>query len=168
MAPEPATAWSVRPIRADDRDALRALLRDRWGSATIVAGGRTHAVDLLPGFVAERAGTPAGFVTLDERDGVTEIVTIDALSTGVGVGTALIDAATEAAAARGGADLVVTTTNDNLDALRFYQRRGFRLRCLRPGAVDVARAAKPSIPKVGAYDIPIRDELELRLETADG
>ena len=53
------------------------------------------------------------------------------------------------------------TTNDNLDALRFYQRRGFALTELRPGAVDESRRMKPQIPLVGAHGIPIRDELVL-------
>jgi hypothetical protein len=55
------------------------------------------------------------------------------------------------------------TTNDNLDALRFYQRRGMRLVGLAPDAVKVSRAFKPSIPEIGAYGIPIRDELTLEL-----
>ena len=60
--------------------------------------------------------------------------------------------------------LRLTTTNDNLDALRFYQRRGFRLQALRPGAVDAARAYKPTISAVGEHGIPIRDELDLTLQ----
>jgi hypothetical protein len=52
-----------------------------------------------------------------------------------------------------------TTT---LDALRFYQRRGFVLLALRPGAVDEARRSlKPHIGRVGEHGIPLRDELEL-------
>jgi hypothetical protein len=72
-------------------------------------------------------------------------------------------AAVEAlAAAAGCARLWVVTTNDNLGALRFYQRRGFRLRALRPGAVDASRAAlKPEIPVLGEHGIALRDELEL-------
>ena len=55
----------------------------------------------------------------------------------------------------------LTTTNDNVDALRFYQRRGFRLAQLRPGAVDQSRQRKPEIPRVGDYGIPLRDEIDL-------
>ena len=61
--------------------------------------------------------------------------------------------------------LWLITTNDNVDALRFYQRRGFRLAKLHPGAVDDSRARlKPGIPKLGDHGIPLRDELELELE----
>ena len=55
------------------------------------------------------------------------------------------------------------TTNDNLAALRFYQRRGLRLVAVHRDAVRVARALKPLIPRVGNYGIPVLDELELPL-----
>jgi hypothetical protein len=55
------------------------------------------------------------------------------------------------------------TTNDNLDAMRFYQRRGFRIAAVRPGAVAAARRLKPTIPELGEHGIPIRDEIELAL-----
>jgi hypothetical protein len=58
-------------------------------------------------------------------------------------------------------EIRLTTTNDNVDALRFYQRRGFRLAELRPGAVDQSRQRKPEIPRVGDYGIPLRDEIDL-------
>jgi ribosomal protein S18 acetylase RimI-like enzyme len=61
-----------------------------------------------------------------------------------------------------GQRLWLVTTNDNLDALRFYQRRGFRITEVRPGASDEARRAlKPSMSEVGNFGIPIRDEIVL-------
>ena len=64
---------------------------------------------------------------------------------------------------------MVVTTNDNIEALRFYQRRGFRLTLIRPGAVDRSRAElKPEIPESGAFDIPLRDELELEMRLVQG
>ena len=167
MAPEPTASCSVRPLRAEDRDGLRAVLRERWGSETIVVGGLAHAADELPGFVAEHAGEPVGYLTLCDGDRVTEIVTLDALQRGVGVGSALVGAAVSATRERGQALLTVTTTNDNLDALRFYQRRGFRLAELRTGAVDAARALKPSIPQVGEHGIGVHDEIGLRFGLGD-
>ena len=54
------------------------------------------------------------------------------------------------------------TTNDHVDALRFYQRRGFQLAAVHRGAVEDSRGKlKPEIPVVGAYGIPLRDEIEL-------
>ncbi|WP_442967500.1 GNAT family N-acetyltransferase [Rhizobium sp. BR 362] len=90
-------------------------------------------------------------------------MSLDAVQPGQGVGTALIDALTDRLRRQGVSALWVMTTNDNLAALRFYQRRGFELRRLRPGAVDAARLLKPSIPKIAENGIPIRDELDLCL-----
>ncbi len=50
-------------------------------------------------------------------------------------------------------DVERVTTNDNLAALRFYQRSGFRLVELRAGALDEARHLKPSIPATGSDGI---------------
>jgi len=55
------------------------------------------------------------------------------------------------------------TTNDNLRALRFYQRRGFHLVAMHPNALARSRELKPSIPEIGLDGIPLRDELELEL-----
>jgi GNAT superfamily N-acetyltransferase len=78
--------------------------------------------------------------------------------------TALIEALISKLRAEGVSALRVTTTNDNLDALRFYQRRGFQIVAVRPGAVDESRRVKPSIPVIGEHGIPIRDEIELERE----
>jgi hypothetical protein len=74
----------------------------------------------------------------------------------------LIEAAVQLARRQGCAPLWVITTNDNVHALRFYQRRGFCMVRVHRGAVDRGRARlKPEIPRVGAYGIPKRDEIEL-------
>ena len=78
-----------------------------------------------------------------------------------GWGTALVDAATAVARAAGCRRVWLITTNDNIDALRFYQRRGFTLVAVHAGAIDAARRVKPAIPRVGGHGIPIRDEIEL-------
>jgi hypothetical protein len=59
------------------------------------------------------------------------------------------------------ADRLPGTTNDNLEALRFYQRRGFVLVALHAGAIAESRRLKPAIPLAGRYGIAIRDEIEL-------
>jgi len=91
-----------------------------------------------------------------------EILTLHTAEQWRGVGTALVGAVERLAAQQGCRRLWLITTNDNLDGLRFYQRRGFRLAALHASAVDDSRARlKPEIPVVGDYGIPLRDELEL-------
>ena len=155
----------VRPLRADESDWVRAVMRERWGDEIAAGRGRIWRPAELPGFVAAAdSGERAGLATYAVEGDTAELVTIDALRPGAGVGRLLLDAVAEAARAAGAGRLLVMTTNDNLGALRFYQRAGFRLAALRPGAVDDARSLKPAIVATGAGGIPIRDELDLVLE----
>jgi DNA-3-methyladenine glycosylase I len=117
----------------------------------------------LPGFVAEQSGQRVGLVTYQVSGDASEIVTLDSSRPGIGVGTALIEAVKEAARAAGCRRLWLVTTNDNLEALRFYQQRGFVLVAVHRNAVEAARRLKPEIPRVGAHGIPLRDEIELEL-----
>ena len=77
-----------------------------------------------------------------------ELVTIDAVVAERGAGSALLAAAKKVAAGEGCRRLWLITTNDNLDALRFYQRRGLRIAAVHRDAVDRARIIKPQIPAV--------------------
>ena len=94
--------------------------------------------------------------------GVGEIVTLEAFVQWQGIGTALVAAYLDRARSDGLGEVRVVATNDNVDALRFYQARGFVIHEVRVDAVAAARALKPEIPPTGAYGIPIRDEIELR------
>jgi GNAT superfamily N-acetyltransferase len=155
-------AFTVRPLEANDGSWLTGFMTERWGVPVAAGGGRLHRLDDLPGFAAVSAdGTVAGVVTYLIEADVCELVSIDAVVPGEGVGTALLEAACSAAVAAGCRRVRLITTNDNVNALRFYQRRGFALAELRPGAVDESRRMKPQIPLLGAYGIPIRDELVL-------
>lgn len=113
------------------------------------------------GFIAADGDAIVGLVTFVVAGNDCEITLIEAVERYSGVGTALLGAVEQAAREGGCARIWLTTTNDNVDALRFYQRRGFALRAVHARAVDRARLLKPEIPAVGDYGIPIRDEIEL-------
>jgi len=101
--------------------------------------------------------------------GDCELVLLETFDRGRGIGTALLDATIEVARESNSRRLWLVTTNDNLDALRFYQRRGLRLARLWVDAATEARQKlKPEIPLTGAHGIPIRDELELELILRNG
>jgi ribosomal protein S18 acetylase RimI-like enzyme len=154
----------VRPIADADRPALARLVRELWGTDIVVGHGVVFTPADLPGLLAERDGETVGLLTYEIDGDTLEVVTIDAFPPGAGTGTALLDAAVDVARSAGCRRVWLMTTNDNLDALRFYQRRGFRLAGLRPGALAASRALKPEIPETGAYGIPLRDELDLERE----
>ena len=153
---------TVRPLGEGDREWVRETLRELWGE-TVVSRGVVHDPTALPGFVAEEGGERVGLLTYRVDGADCEVVTIDAFPEGAGAGTALLDAAAAAAREAGCGRVWLITTNDNLRALRFYQRRGFRLVAVHPDALERSRELKPSIPEIGLDGIPLRDELELEL-----
>ena len=158
-----ASSIQLRPLVEDDRAWVRPFVESRWGSSVVVSRGRPHEVAALPGFALFRNGEPAGLVTYQTADGECDIVTLDSLEEGRGVGSSLLHAVREQASAAGCRRVWLLTTNDNTPALRFYQRRGFVLAALHRDAVAAARQLKPEIPVEGEDGIPIRDEIELEL-----
>ena len=151
----------IRPVEDGDRPTVAWLTTQLWGAQEVVVHDGVFRPAGLPGFIAERAGRIAGLVTFEARQGVLEIITINALNLYQGIGTLLIEAVRAEARRLGCSEVTLTTTNDNIGALRFYQRRGFRLTALRPGAVDRSRQHKPEIPLTGDFGIPLRDEIDL-------
>jgi ribosomal protein S18 acetylase RimI-like enzyme len=157
----PHAEATVRALRDDERTWAAATLRESWGGDIVVAGGRELRPAELPALVAEADGERAGLATYEVTDRDCELVSLDALTIGAGIGSALVEAVANVASAAGCTRLRVITTNDNLPALRLYQRHGFVLAAVHPGAVDLARRRKPQISATGHAGIPIRDELEL-------
>ena len=154
----------VRSIQESDRNWVASFVKSRWGSGIVVAKGRVFHPEELNGFAAFKGKSPVGLLTYRIEGSDCEIVTIDSASEREGIGTALIGAVEERAKAKGCRRLWLITTNDNLNALGFYQRRGFRLTALYPDALEASRKLKPEISMKAANGIPIRDELELELE----
>jgi GNAT superfamily N-acetyltransferase len=154
---------SVRRAAEDDRPWIGEVVRRRWGADVVVSRGVLHRPALLPAFVAELDGVRSGILTYRRGAGECEIVTLDSLAERLGVGSALIAAAQTEAEMSGCNRLWLVTTNDNLNAIRFYQKRGFRLCALHRNALEVSRRLKPEIPLLGNEGIPITDEIELEL-----
>ena len=150
--------------RSADRRAVEVFLASH--NALHVAR-RGELVDSLdqPALLAKQGGELVGVATYVIGGGECELLTLHARRQFLGTGTALLYAVRDVAQRAACTRLRVVTTNDNLDALRFYQRRGFRLAEVRPGAVTRSRQAlKPAIPTTGAYGIDLRDEVELEMD----
>jgi len=155
---------NIRPRQKGDEAELRAFLERH---DAVLNARREEVVPALehPALLAESEGHVVGALTYVLRGDACEVLTLHADRRRSGVGTALLAEVERLAAAAGCTRLWLITTNDNVDALRFYQRRGFRLAAVHAGAVDESRRRlKPEIPETGAYDIPLRDELELTKE----
>jgi GNAT superfamily N-acetyltransferase len=151
----------IRPARPEDREWIVALLTHRWGGETMVVRDTVYRPADLPAFVAVDGPDLVGLVTYAPGSESWEVLSLDSLVPGQGIGSALLDRVEEAARDLGALRITLVTTNDNVDAIRFYQRRGYRIAAIDPAAVDRSRKIKLSIPLIGFHGIPIRDELTL-------
>ncbi len=156
-------SFQIRPLHKDDKNWVVSLLKEWWAGPKIVTRGKVHQADKLPGFVTVHEGKPAGLITYDIAGDQCEIVTMNSLVEGKGIGLALIDAVKDTVAKAGCRRLWLITTNDNTKALRFYQKYGFSLVAVHWNAVEKSRELKPEIPLTGNDGIPIRDEIELEM-----
>jgi ribosomal protein S18 acetylase RimI-like enzyme len=154
----------VRHSQSGERPAVEGFLAAH-NSARVARRGTIEVPMEHPQLVAFDGNRLLGVLTYVVKGRDCEVLTLHADVRREGVGTKLMDAAQRIAREHGCRRLWLITTNDNVDALRFYQRRGLRLAALYKGAVDHARERlKPQIPELGDYGIPLRDELELELE----
>jgi len=154
---------SIRPTTEDDRNFIRQFITRHWFGEAIVAHGAIFYPAELPGFLALDGDLVAGLITYQLQDTRCEIITLNSLLSGQGIGTRLIEAVKNQALQASCHCLSVTTTNDNTPALRFYQQQGFELAAIHRGVVERSRSIKPSIPQLGCDGIPIRDEIELEM-----
>jgi GNAT superfamily N-acetyltransferase len=154
----------VRPIIQSDHHWLKTLTRCHFGSEKVVVHGNLYYPADEAGFVALIGKKRVGTITLEQDEETCEVILLDALENRDDIFFALLQATEKYAREAGCKRLILTTTNDNTDALRIYQQYGFHLFELRPNAVAASRKMKPEIPGTGDHGIPIRDELELELK----
>ncbi len=168
----------VVPLTDDLRPWANSVLKEYWCGPEIMSRWVWHDTGKLPGFVAIRfppfvppqdvggessweGGNFVGLATYRIEGDECELITLNSLVENVGVGAMLL-AAVRAVAVRAGCKRYwLTTSNDNLHAIRFYQKRGFRLVAIHVGAIDAARERKPGIPLIGHFGIECRDEVEM-------
>ena len=150
---------AVAPVAPGALDPA-LLARSAWG-AIVASAGVVHDLTARPALVASIDGSPAGLLSWHVDGDQLEVLGLEAWVPGRGVGAALLRAARAEALAHGCRRLWLITNNDNIDALRFYQRRGWELVAVHRGGADRSRALKPSIPSVGDHGIPVHHEVEL-------
>jgi ribosomal protein S18 acetylase RimI-like enzyme len=157
---------AVRPLDVDDPDErawAAAMLRDAFTSTLAARKGEVVDTATLPGHVATVGGRREGLAVVAVRGDEYEVVALSTSAQGHGVGRALMECCFEEARALGCRRVWLTTTNDNVAAIAFYQRIGMDLCAFHRHAVRAARRLKPSIPLRGAMDVPMEHELEFEL-----
>jgi GNAT superfamily N-acetyltransferase len=156
------SSFRIEPLTSAQRAWVIDLLDKHWGLSLVISRGRVLDVTLLPGFVAIVENQCVGLATYRFEADACELVTLNSECEGIGIGSALVTAVKEVAVAAGCHRLWLITTNDNLPALGFYQKRGFRMTAVYPDALDISRQRKPQIPFIGLDGIPLRDEFLYR------
>ncbi len=158
---------SQKEIRKEN---LIAFFQEHWGSPEMVISSGIYDCTTLDGFAVLNEDTViTGLITYVRKDEGCEIISLDSLEEKMGIGTALIKEVEKMAARSGCRRITLITTNDNLAALKFYQKRGFVMTAIHRNAVENARKIKPEIPLIGNDGIPIRDEIQLeKVVTSDG
>jgi ribosomal protein S18 acetylase RimI-like enzyme len=148
-------------VSADDRPWIAETLTGTFASPRVVSKGRViDDASQLDGFVVDTDGRPIGCALWSEEDGDAELVAIVTTYRGVGAGVALLDAVIAHAREAKWHRLWLITTNDNTDAIRLYQRAGWKWVAWHRDAVAASRALKPELPAIGSHGIPIDHEIE--------
>ncbi|SFT04020.1 Acetyltransferase (GNAT) family protein [Paenibacillus sp. BC26] len=152
----------LSPATSEDRDWLKALWVNEYGGDFVISRGKEHNLRDVEAFIAWRDGVRVGAASYRLTNGECELTNIHAIIRGKGIERKMLTFVEEIAKQAGSHHIWLVTTNDNVDAMRFYQRLGYRIIAVHPGAIDEVRKRKPAVPLVGFYGIPMLDEIELR------
>ncbi|MFJ5788816.1 GNAT family N-acetyltransferase [Lysinibacillus sp. NPDC093197] len=154
---------SVINISQVNKKDVIEFFQTHWGTTEMVISSGIYDCSKLEGFAFINDNKKiAGLVTYVIREDECEIISLDSMEEGKGIGTLLVQAVEEYAWQHRCTVVSLITTNDNLHALKFYQKRGYYLVEILQNAVERARAVKPEIPLIGNDGIPIRDEIRLQ------
>jgi GNAT superfamily N-acetyltransferase len=153
--------YHIQPIEPEDRQNILKIIDYYWHGEFIVIHGEIFYPSQLSGIKAVRKNRIVGILHFLIQTKVCEIITLESLIEHQGIGAKLISAVEEIAINNHCEHLQVTTTNDNLPALGFYQKLGFHLIQLKAEQIAQSRKLKPTIPAMGYKNIPIRDEIVL-------
>ena len=152
--------YDIIPINIEMRNKIADFVSLNWGAPIIVTKGKIHAVEDIQGYAVVVNEEIKSLITYCIEKEECEIVSLDSLIENQGIGTSLIKKVIETAKEHQCRRVWLITTNDNIKAIRFYQRRGFSMVGLYVNAILESRLIKPQIPLCGFDDIPILHEIE--------
>ena len=133
----------IRRIDQASRERINAFIVRRWYTMQMVVHGESIDLGNADGYYACEGNDILGLITYRIIGKEMEILSLDSQREGRGI--------------------LLITTNDNLAALRFYQKRGFEMCRLCCNALDQARKIKAEIPLIGMNGIPLKHEIVLEM-----
>ena len=156
--------YTIKPTAKADFEWIKELYARTWSGDICVSRGKVQKVDdFTGGFVAETGRQNTGFITYTVTGPEVEITGLVSLTEKSGVGSALVKAVIDLTKKQKLKKVCLVTTNDNLNGIGFWQKRGFKLVKVYPGSMEFVRQIKPALPLIGENGIPLRDELELEM-----
>ncbi len=150
-------------INGLNRNLIDAFIKRHWYTTTMVIRGKEIDMTKTEGFFFSEGENIIGLITYIVYDNILEITSLDSLRENRGIGSELVEAVIHEAKERKLQKIVLITTNDNINAIKFYQKRGFDMVRLFHNALDISRKLKPEIPLIGENSIPLRHEIEFEL-----
>ena len=154
----------IKTISPENREKINGFINTHWQSTYMVVRGELVDMTILDGFVAYEDDKIIGLVTYKIIDSECEIISLDSLKERQGIGTTLVNNVIEIAKKNKCTKIKLITTNDNINAIRFYQKLGFDMANLYHNALEISRKLKPSIPLIGEFGIPLKHEIEFIID----
>lgn len=151
-----------RETTPEDSDRTALIMKEYWGGEPLVVRTKNYFPSKLNGVIAQSGEKWVGFLFYDLQGDDCEIIVFEVFEKFKGIGTKILDQLKEIARNKQCKRIYLMTHNDNLDALRFYQTRGFCICGIHINSMEIARKIK-SCPEIGDYGISIRDEIDLEL-----
>ena len=146
-----------------NRNRVDEFIKQHWHTTTMIIRGKEIDMTKTEGFYFREGEDIIGLITYMVYDNLLEIISLDSLHENQGIGSKLLGAVIHEAKERKLQKIVLITTNDNINAIKFYQKRGFDMVRLFHNALDISRKLKPEIPLIGENSIPLRHEIEFEL-----
>jgi ribosomal protein S18 acetylase RimI-like enzyme len=147
-----------RAVSGQERDAIRNLVTRFWREQEQLTFDRVFKVAELPAYVAHTLDDTIGFISFAELNDAVIIVALGVLPMYQSSGRRLVERLEVEAARMRKKRLLVSTSNDDLPALAFYQSLGFQICEVKPNVI----AEKHGEVKKGVGGLPVRDELRLQ------
>jgi len=144
----------------EEKGRIREFVKRFWGEQEQLAFDKRLVVAELSAYAAKVKGSIVGFVSFAEAEDAIIIAALGILPKhqNSGIGKSLVKKVETEGKKMRKKKLLVSTSNDDLPALAFYQSLGFQIYEVEPNAI----AEKHGRIMKGIGGIPIRDELRLR------
>lgn len=156
--------FEIKPIEEKDRETVKQILKEHWGSTRMVSRGKLIEVGENPGFLALKNGEIAGLINYQIDGEEFEITNLLSLHENQGIGSSLVEKVEELAEDAETKTIIVVTTNNNEHAQNFYKNRGYSIREVNRDVLEEYRKLKPEIPEQDEKGIFITDEIVLAKE----